>query len=74
MPIQSLKKLLHSFPYFFNKDESSNFYKSQKVTNNRFQDLYNSARDTYESFGLKKKCLIYKEQSEESFIKVGENL
>ena len=70
MPIQSLKKLLHSFPYFFNKDESSNFYKSQKVTNNRFQDLYNSARDTYESFGLKKKCLIYKEQSEEYFYKM----
>ena len=23
--------------------------------------MYNSARDTYESFGLKKKCLIYKE-------------
>lgn len=64
MPHNSLKKLLGMFPYFFTKDESSNFVKSQKVTNNRFKDLYNSLYDTYLSFALEKKCLIYKEQEE----------
>lgn len=50
------------FPFFFTKDPDSNFVKSQSVTNNRFRDLYQSLRDTYDSFHLEKKCLIYKEQ------------
>lgn len=64
MPRNSLKNLLGMFPYFFTKEESSNFVKSQKVTNNRFKDVYNSLRDTYLSFALDKKCLIFKEQTE----------
>ena len=62
MPRNSLKKLVDMFPFFFTKDPDSNFVKSQSVTNNRFRDLYQSLRDTYDSFHLEKKCLIYKEQ------------
>lgn len=62
MPRNSLKNLLGMFPYFLNKNEDSNFTKSQTVTNNMFRDLYQSLRDTYDSFHLEKKCLIYKEQ------------
>lgn len=65
MPRDSLKQLLDMFPYFFTRGSDSNFVRSQDVTNRRFQDLYNSLRDTYESFSLRKKCLIYKEQSED---------
>lgn len=64
MPVESLKSLLDQFPYFFTRDEDSNFVKSQKVTNNRFKDLYNSLWDTYRSFALDKKILVFKEQSE----------
>lgn len=61
----SLKKLLSMFPWFFDKSVTSNFYKSQDVTNKRFQDLYQSYVDIYESFNLNKKCLIWKEQEHE---------
>ena len=60
----SLKNLLDMFPYFFKKDEDSNFYKSQKVTNNRLREVYQSLFDTAESFRLSKRCLVWKEQSE----------
>lgn len=65
MPKNSLKNLLDMFPYFFTRHEDSNFVKSQTVTNNMFKDLYQSLRDTYDSFSLEKKCLIYKEQETE---------
>ena len=64
MPINSLEKLVGMFPWFLTRDESSNFVKSQSVSNNRFKDIYNSLYDTYLSFWLDKKCLIYKEQTE----------
>ena len=60
----SLKTLLNSFPWFFNKSEDSNFYKSQEVSNRRLQDLYQSLFEVYNSFHLGKKCLIWKDQSE----------
>ena len=63
MPKDSLKRLLDMFPYFFNKESTSNFYKSQSVTNNRFQDVYQSLFDVFESFHLLKRCYIWKEQN-----------
>ena len=59
----SLQYLLSKFPYFFNKDAASNFYKSQSVTNAQFQGVYQSLFDVVESFKLDKNCLIWKEQS-----------
>ena len=64
MPVESLKSLLGKFPYFFTRDPESNFVRSQRVTNNRFKDVYISLRDTYLSFALEKKILIWKEQVE----------
>ena len=59
----SLKKLLDMYPWFFDKSNGSNFYKSQDVTNRRFQELYQSLFDIHESFHLEKHCLIWKVQS-----------
>ena len=64
MPINSLNSLLKMFPYFFDKRETSNFYKSQKVTNNLFKKIYNDLKEVYESTKLDKKILIWKEQNE----------
>ncbi len=63
MTKDSLKNLLNMFPYFLDKREISNFYKSQNVTNHRFQDLYQSLFEIHESFHLQKRCLIWKEQN-----------
>lgn len=63
MPKDSLKKLLNKFPYFFDKRSVSNFYKSQDVTNQQFQLIYDSLLSVCESFNLNKRCLIWKEQS-----------
>jgi len=60
----SLKSLLGMFPYFFKKDENSNFYKSQNITNNLLKDVYQALFDTGESFRLGKRVLVWKEQSE----------
>lgn len=57
-----LKRLLDMFPYFLTRNPESNFVKSQSVTSERFKDLYIALRDTYESFRLDKRCLIFKEQ------------
>jgi len=57
-----LKRLLDMFPYFLTRNPESNFVKSQSVTSQRFKDLYIALRDTYESFRLDKRCLIFKEQ------------
>ena len=64
MPINSLHRLLEMFPYFFDKSETSNFYKSQQVTNNQYKKIYNDLTDVYESFHLNKKLLVWKEQQE----------
>ena len=63
MPLHSLKNLLGMFPYFFDKSETSNFYKSQKITNNILKKVYQDLKDTYESFHLDKRLLVWKEQS-----------
>lgn len=60
----SLNNLLKMFPYFFNKEPSSNFYKSQSITNNQFKDLYQSLFEVLESFHILKRCLIWKVQNE----------
>ncbi len=64
MPMNSLNSLLKMFPYFFDKSETSNFYKSQKITNNIFKKIYSDLKDTYESFHLNKRLLVWKEQNE----------
>ena len=64
MPYESLVNFLEMFPYFFDKKETSNFFKSQSVTNKQFQDIYNDLFFVYESFHLDKRCLVWKEQSE----------
>lgn len=64
MPKDSLRNLLDMFPYFFKKDEDSNFFKSQKVTNNLLHEVYQSLFDTKESFRLEKRCLVWKEQDD----------
>ena len=58
----SLKTLLNQYPYFFNKSSTSNFFKSQSVTNERFRDVYQSIFEVVESFHLNKRCLIWKDQ------------
>lgn len=60
----SLKKLMGMFPYFFDKSETSNFYKSQDVTNRRFQEVGNDLFKVCHGFHLDKKLLIWKEQVE----------
>lgn len=52
------------FPHFFDKKETSNFYKSQKITNNIFKGIDNDLAKVYESMHLSKRVLVWKEQSE----------
>ena len=59
----SLKRLMDMFPYFFDKSETSNFFKSQSVTNNQFKNIYQSLFNVVESLHLLKTCLIWKEQT-----------
>lgn len=59
----SLKNLLGKYPYFFQKHEDSNFYKSQYVTNQRFKDVYQTLFDLVESLHLNKRCLVWKVQN-----------
>lgn len=59
----SLKSLMDMFPWFFDKSSTSNFYKSQDVTNRRFQELANDLFKISQSFQLNKRLLIWKEQS-----------
>ena len=63
MVYQSLKKLLSKYPWFFDKSETSNFFRSQFVTNRQFQDLYQSLFTVIQSFKLNKRCLIWKDQT-----------
>ena len=64
MVYQSLKKLLSKYPWFFDKSETSNFFRSQYVTNRQFQELYQSLFTVIQSFKLNKRCLIWKDQTE----------
>ena len=52
------------FPYFFDKSETSNFFKSQSVTNNQILKIYQSLLSVKDSLRLDKRCLIWKEQTE----------
>lgn len=63
MTLNSLDNLLNQYPYFFNKNRTSNFFKSQDVTNEEFKDIYQSMMTVVESFHLNKRCLIWKEQT-----------
>lgn len=63
MAKDSLKNLLNKFPYFLDKREESNFYKSQDVTNKRFQEISQDIFNVLEGFRLNKRCLIWKEQN-----------
>lgn len=63
MPRNSLKSLMDMFPWFFDKSSASNFYKSQDVTNRRFQELYNDLFKVKESFRLNKRLLVWKTQT-----------
>ena len=67
MPIDSIKKLVNAFPYFFDKNEDSNFYKSQSVTNTAFKTLFDDLFRVKNSFRLNKKLWIYKQQEEPYF-------
>ena len=57
-------KMLDKYPYFLDKREVSNLYKVTDVNNSIFQDLYNNLFQTYQSFHLNKKVLIWKTQYE----------
>lgn len=65
MPQTILDILLSKFPDFFDKSETSNFFKSQSVTANQLQELNQAIFVVSESLSLKKRCLIWKEQSTE---------
>ena len=58
------KKLMDMFPYLFDKSENSNFFKSQSVSANVFKDIFQSVSDIKDSLRLRKRCLIWKEQTE----------
>ena len=61
----SLKYLLSQFPYFLNRQPSSNFYKTEKVYNEfLLKDLYESLFRAYKSNHLDKPVLVWREQSQ----------
>lgn len=60
----SLMNMLDKYPYFLDKREVSNLYKVTDVNNRIFQDLYNNLFQTYQSFHLNKKVLIWRTQNE----------
>ena len=60
---KKIYELMDMFPYFFDKSESSNFFKSQSVTNNQLLKVYQSLMEVKDSLRLDKKCCIWKEQS-----------
>ena len=59
----SMQSLIKMFPHFFDKSETSNFFKSQSVTNNLLKGIFQSISDVSDSFRLRKRCCIWKEQS-----------
>ena len=62
----SLKWLLSKFPYFLDKNEGSNFYKSSSVINNAFKEFRQDLFNVHLSHRLEKKVLIWKEQFAEN--------
>ena len=62
MPRDSLKSLLQMFPHFLDEDSTSNFYKSQSVTNKQFQETYQSMLEVKDNFNLDKRCLVWRVQ------------
>lgn len=67
MPYKSFESLLEKFPYFLDKNEGSNFNKSEKVFNEEFKKVYNNLYDVYLGAKLRKHLLIWKEQVEPYF-------
>ena len=59
----SMQSLIKMFPHFFDKSETSNFFKSQSVTNNLLKGIFQSISDVSDSLRLRKRCCIWKEQS-----------
>lgn len=75
----SLRRLLKKFPYFIEKKEGSNFYKSESVFNAWFRDISQDLMETYLSQHLKKPLLIWKCQDHDyeatiHFLAVVDNL
>ena len=62
MVVDSLRVFMDKYPFFFDKNEGSNFYRVSKVNNSHFQRLYNDLFKVYESFHISKKVLVWKEQ------------
>ena len=62
MVYKSFDKLLDKFPYFLNKNEDSNFSKSETVFNEEFKRIYNTLYDAYLSSKLDKHILVWKVQ------------
>lgn len=60
---ESMKKLLDKYPYFLDKNVTSNFYKVVNVQNETFKLIYQSLFNVYESFHLNKKLLVWKDQT-----------
>lgn len=66
----SFKYLLKLFPFFLSKEEGSNFYKSQSVTHELVQGVYQSLFEVSESFRLNKRLYVWREQSEDYVYKI----
>lgn len=62
----SLKWFLSKFPFFLNKNEGSNFYKSSYVINDSFKDFNQDLFNTHLSHRLDKRVLVWKEQEEDN--------
>ena len=58
----SLKWLLSKFPYFLDKSNGSNFYKSSSVINDSFKEFRQDLFNTHLSHRLDKRVLVWKEQ------------
>ena len=54
---KKIYELMDMFPYFFDKSESSNFFKSQSVTNNQLLKVYQSLMENV-VFGKSKVYLM----------------
>lgn len=66
----SMRKLLAKFPWFLNKHDDSNFYKSETVFNKRFRELYEDIFKVYESFQIEKSMWVYKVQEDSESCKL----
>lgn len=62
---ESLKKFIGKYPYFFDKNKSSVFYRTSDVNNKSVQRLYNQLNAVYESAHIDKRLYIWREQYED---------